>query len=103
MKSRFERYFEGNREVNRRHPDVLLVPGVEVVPHYYWTGSLFGKDLTMHDAQKNILVVGLPSETDYKRLPVAGNHEAYEYGWLTVLWLSPVLLVAPPLRLFNGR
>src|SRR5207249_10648547 len=98
-----ERYLEAIREANQRHPDVLLVPGVEVVPHYYWTGSLFGKDLTMHDAQKNILVVGLPSETDYKQLPVAGSYAAYEYGWLTVLWLSPVLLVAPAIWLLNRR
>src|SRR5213594_1442365 len=103
MNSGVDRYFEAIREVNRRHPDVLVVPGVEVVPHYYWTGSLIGKDLTMHDSQKNILVVGLPSETDYKRLPVAGNYAAYEFGWPTVLWLSPVLLVAPAIWLLNRR
>src|SRR5437016_4124287 len=103
MSSGVVRYLEAIRETNQRHPDVLLVPGVEVVPHYYWTGSLFGKDLTMHDAQKNILVVGLPSETDYKQLPVAGSYAAYEYGWLTVLWLSPVLLVAPAIWLLNRR
>ena len=98
-----DRYLEAIREVNRRHPDVLVVPGVEVVPHYYWTGSLFGKDLTMHDSQKNILVVGLPAETDYERLPVAGNYASYEYGWPTVLWLSPALLVVPALWLLNRR
>src|SRR5439155_9916202 len=81
-----DRYLEAIREASQRHPDVLLIPGVEVVPHYYWTGSLFSKDLTIHDLQKNILVVGLPSETDYKRLPVAGNYASYEYGWPTVLW-----------------
>jgi len=103
MSSGVDRYFEAIREVNRRHPEVLVMPGVEVVPHYYWTGSLFGKDLTMHDSQKNILVVGLQSETDYKRLPVAGNYAAYDFGWPTVLWLSPALLVAPALWLLNRR
>ncbi len=103
MSSGVDWYLERIQEVNRRHPDVLVVPGVEVVPHYYWTGSLFRRDLTMHDSQKNILVVGLPSETDYKRLPVAGNYAAYEYGWMTVLWLSPTLLVAPAMWLLNRR
>src|SRR5438445_2329776 len=103
LSSGVDRYLEAIRESNQRHPDVLLVPGVEVVPHYYWTGSLLGKDLTMHDSQKNILVVGLPSETDYKQLPVAGNYASYEYGWPTVLWLSPVLLVAPAIWLLNRR
>jgi hypothetical protein len=103
MNSGVDRYFEAIREVNRRNPGVLVMPGVDVVPHYYWTGSLFGKDLTMHDSQKNVLVVGLPSETDYKRLPVAGNYAAYEFGWPTVLWLSPALLVAPAMWLLNHR
>src|SRR5207245_9937065 len=80
-----------------------LVSALDVVTHHYSTGSLFEVDRTMHDSQKNILVVGLPSETDYKRLPVAGNYAAYEYGWLTVLWLSPVLLVAPAMWLLNRR
>jgi PHP domain-containing protein len=103
MSSGVDRYLEAIREVNRRHPEVLVLPGVEVMPHYYWTGSLFRKDLTLHDAQKNILVVGLPADTDYKRLPVAGNYASYEYGWLSVLWLSPVLLVAPAMWLLNRR
>jgi hypothetical protein len=103
MSSGVDRYLEAIREVNRRHPGVLLIPGLEVVPHYYWTGSPFSKDLTMHDSQKNILVVGLPSETDYKRLPVTGNYASYEYGWPTVLWLSPALLVAPAMWLLNRR
>jgi len=34
---------------------------------------------------------------------VAGSYAAYEYGWLTVLWLSPVLLVAPAIWLLNRR
>ena len=103
MNSGVGRYLEAIREVNRRHPEVVVIPGVEVVPHYYWTGSLFGKDLTMHDSQKNILVVGLPAETDYERLPVAGNYAAYETGWRTVLELSPVLLIPTAVWLMQRR
>src|SRR5207244_10419273 len=49
-----DRYLEPLGELNRRHPEVMVIPGVEVVPHYYWTGSVFQKDLTMHDAQKDM-------------------------------------------------
>jgi hypothetical protein len=97
------RFLSEVQEANLRHPRVLLIPGVEVTPRYYWTGSVLGKNLTMHDAQKNILVLGLKFEEDYLRLPVAGNHEAYEYGWRTVLGLSPVLLVPPGIWLINHR
>src|SRR5438552_4074921 len=103
MSTGVDRYLEAIGEINRRHPEVVVIPGAEVVPHYYWTGSLFEKDLMMHDSQKDILVVGLPSETDYKRLPVAGNYSAYEYGWQTVLWLSPAMLIIPAMWLLNRR
>ena len=103
MSSGVDRYFEMIREVNRRHPEVMVITGVEVVPHYYWTGSIFQKDLTMHDSQKDMLVVGMPTPEDYRHLPVAGNYAAYEYGWSTVLWLSPALLVAPAMWLLNRR
>src|SRR5439155_8853642 len=32
-----------------------------------------------------------------------GNYASYEYGWPTVLWLSPVLLAAPAIWLLNRR
>src|SRR5713226_1265901 len=52
MQAGVGRFLSDVSEANRRHPDVLLIPGVEVVPLYYWTGSVFDKNLTMHDAQK---------------------------------------------------
>jgi hypothetical protein len=98
-----DRYLAEMREAGLRHPDVMLIPGVEVVPHYYWTGSIFSKDLTMHDAQKNVLVLGLPRADDYDRMPAAGNHASYEYGWNTVVLLWPILLVPPAVWLINRR
>ncbi len=98
-----DRYLAEMREAGLRHPDVMLIPGVEVVPHYYWTGSIFSKDLTMHDAQKNVLVLGLPRVDDYDRMPAAGNHASYEYGWNTVGLLWPIALVLPAIWLINRR
>lgn len=90
-----DRFLAGVREAGLRHPEVSFIPGVEVVPHYYWTGSLLSGDLTMHDSQKNILVMGLPAADDYARLPGAGNHAADEYGWVSAALLSPILLIPP--------
>ena len=98
-----DRYLAGIRAAGLRHPDVMLIPGVEVVPHYYWTGSIFSKDLTMHDAQKNVLVLGLPRADDYGRMPASGNHASYEYGWNTAVLLWPILLVPPAIWLIDRR
>jgi len=70
-----DRYLRAIEEAQARAPDVLLVPGVEVVPYYYWTGSVLTGDLTMWDAQKNLLVVGLARPEEYAALPAIGT------GW----------------------
>jgi hypothetical protein len=89
-----DRYLNLVKEVGQRHPGVILIPGVEVVPHYLWTGSPFSGDLTMHNGQKNLLVVGLERPEDYRGLPAIGNGGAGRFGWESLLLLSPVALVA---------
>lgn len=88
-----DQYLDSVRQAALRHPEVVLIPGVEVAPHYLWTGSALTKDLTMHNGQKNILVVGLERPEDYRALPVIGNGAASRYGWESLLLLSPSLLV----------
>ncbi len=56
-----------------KFPDVILIPGVEVMPYYYWDGSPFRGDLTLWDAQKNLLAVGIDKAEDYLRIPAVGN------------------------------
>ncbi len=87
------RYVAAIAEAQARHPGVLLVPGVEAAPHYYWTGSLPGRNLTMHNAQKNLLVIGLTRPDDYAALPVPGNAGFARYGWATLGNLWPVALL----------
>ncbi len=90
-----ERFLREVAEVQARHPRVLLVPGVEVAPHYYWTGSLLSGNLTMHNSQKNLLVLGLPDAEAYRTLPVLGNPGSYRFGLGSGLNLAPVLLLVP--------
>ncbi len=86
-----------------RHPRVLLVPGVEVVPHYFWTGSLLDGTLTMHNAQKNVLVLGLAQAAEYRALPANGNPGSYRYGWEAAANLAPALLLVPATWLWVRR
>jgi hypothetical protein len=67
------RWLQSVEAAQARFPDVILIPGVEVVPYYYWTGSLIRGDLTLRDAQKNVLAVGLDKAEDYLKIPAIGN------------------------------
>jgi hypothetical protein len=90
-----DRYLDAVAEAQRRHRDVLFVPGVEVVPHYRWSGSPLSLELTLHDTQKNVLVFGLRDRAALERLPIPGNPNVRTYGWQSVLDALPVLLVVP--------
>ncbi|HLC41477.1 MAG TPA: hypothetical protein VJO34_07585 [Methylomirabilota bacterium] len=93
-------YLKEVARVQSRHPDVLLLPGVEVIPYTYWTGSLLTGDLTHHDLQKNLLVFGITNPDDLKRLPTLGNPWTGHYEWRSLLLLTPALLVLAGLWLF---
>jgi hypothetical protein len=81
-------------EVRARHPGLIIVPGVEVVPHYFWTGSPLALDMQVHETQKNLLVWGVDAPA-LARLPVVGNAAAGVHGWQSVLDALPVVLVVP--------
>jgi len=98
-----EAFLAAIKAVNARQQHVLLIPGAEVIPEYYWTGNLFAGTLTMHDAQKNILVFGLYQPEDYRELPAVGNLGAARWGATSVWLLSPALLGLPGIWLLRLR
>lgn len=75
-----------------RVPEVILIPGVEVMPYYYWSGSPLTGDLTMWDAQKNLLVVGLSKPEHYERIPAIGNGKAWPSGPTAFVKLAVALV-----------
>jgi hypothetical protein len=89
------RYLARVADVRRKHPRVLLIPGVEVTPHAFWTGSPL--ELMLHNTQKNILVFGVNDPLALGRLPVMGNRTDERYSWQSVADAAPGLLVLPGL------
>jgi hypothetical protein len=99
-----EAYLARVEAVRRRHPGLVLVPGVEVMPHYFWTGSPLDGALTLHNTQKNLLVFGLEDPRELGRLPAVGHRAAARrYGWQSVWDLLPGLLAIPGLGLLARR
>ena len=97
------RYLARVAEVRARLPHVLLIPGVEVVPHYYWTGSPFALDMTVHNVQKNLLVFGLTDPRALAALPVVGNGQSGAYTVQSIADALPSLLVVPGIVLLARR
>ena len=92
---RLHAYLERVARVRTQFPRVLILPGVEVMPHYFWTGSVPSLDLHLHDTQKNLLVYGIEDAGGLAGLPVAGNRAAGVYSLQSVVDAFPVLLLVP--------
>ena len=96
-----ERYLDEIAAAQSRHPKLIILPGVEVAPHYYWTGSLVRRTLTMHNAQRNLLVLGLSKPEDYRSLPASGNPASNTFDWRGAVNGAPILLVVPAVWLWR--
>jgi hypothetical protein len=88
-------YLDRVARIRAQFPRVLILPGVEVMPHYFWTGSALALDLHLHDTQKNLLVFGIDDAGALRALPAAGNRATGVYSLQSVLDAVPVLLVIP--------
>lgn len=93
-----ERFLARVAATQRRFPRLVIIPGVEVIPHYYWTGSPFDLDMTLHDTQKNLLIFGLSDAAKLRGLPVIGNG-AGQFTLASVIDVVPALLLIPGVRL----
>jgi hypothetical protein len=94
-----DRYLARVAEVQREHPRVMLIPGVEVVPHYYWRVSPLDLTLTLHNTQKNLLVFGVTDPAALATLPAVGNPPPSRYTAQSLLDALPGMLVIPGLAL----
>lgn len=72
-------YLREIRRVADKYPDMILIPGCITSPFYYWTGSWLKGDLTLHEYDRRILIVGFDEAGDYDRLPSAGNRLSFQH------------------------
>jgi len=55
--------------LSRIHRDMILVPGSIISPFYFWSGSWFSGDLTVHEYDRKILAFNLTNAEDYVGIP----------------------------------
>ena len=88
-----ETYLARVADARRQFPDLVIVPGGEVIPHYHWTGHPLTGDLTNHNLQKNLLVFGISEPAALERLPSTGNPHLGRYTLRSLVEILPGLLV----------
>ena len=74
-----ETYLAAIQRANDLQNNVIVIPGVQSSPFYYWTGSPVRRNLEAHDYRKELLLIGLDDARDYKHLPVLHNGLSTSY------------------------
>jgi hypothetical protein len=64
-----EKYLDEIERVSKKYPDMIIIPGCETSAYYYWTGSWFKKNLTLHEYDRRILIVNFNNPDDYRYIP----------------------------------
>lgn len=70
FKNGADKYLREIERINREQDDVLVIPGVQSSPFYYWTGNPFDQNMIAHDYRKELLLIGMQSKEDYTNLPL---------------------------------
>jgi len=97
------RFLERVAAVRRLYPRVQIVPGVEVIPHYFWTGSPLTLSMTLHNVQKNLLVFGVGDPAKLSSLVATGNRYEPRYGWQSLADAAPAVLIVPGVVLLRRK
>jgi len=78
MTNNHEDYLNEIKRVQKQYPDMIIIPGCETSPYYYWTGSWLGQDLTVNGYDRRILIMNLTEPSDYN-LPILNNGLSLRY------------------------
>ena len=84
-----DKFLQAIREAEKRHPEMIIVPGSETAPFYYWSGSFLKGNLTAHNPERRILTIGMDKPGDYNKLPILHNDVSLNMVHL----FSPVCII----------
>ncbi len=103
VKYGIKNYLKDLEKIRDEFPDMVILAGAQVSPFYWWSGSIIKKNLSLNDWNKDFLVIGLKSYSDYARLPVVCNRYFLPQLKDILSLLIPIALIIFGAFLFKKR
>ncbi len=97
LKEKPEKYLQEIKWLNEKYPEIVIIPGIETTPFYYW--SVQKETLILNNWHKHLLIVGIDEPQYFYNLPIIGNEYRSGRFVLYSLWpicLLPFLLILKP-------
>ena len=88
-----ERYLSLIETEDESRENLVLIPGVDVAPHYYWRGFPFTKEFGTRRFSEQLTIFGSSKARFYHNLPVIHN-EISEFSLYSILKMLPLLITA---------
>ncbi len=91
-------WFADMKRTQNRHPDLHIMAATESTPGYYWSGIPF-KDLTLHDAERHIIALGVERPEQIEALPsydlrnIKGNFNLSLIFWFFSIFILVMILL----------
>lgn len=95
-------YLDEIRQVQKKYPDIVLVPGADIAPHYYWKGNYLKGTLATYRWSEQLTVFGNWDPDFYRKLPVVLNNRT-GFTIYSLLKLLPLFLSIIGLISFTAR
>jgi hypothetical protein len=92
LKRGAQAYLDAVNHADEKNLDIILIPGLESAPFYYWDGSIREGTLTARDWRKHLHVIGLSNHEDIEDLPTLRRGFTARYFFRLV----------PPFLIFLG-
>lgn len=91
-----EKFLAEIERVTAKYPDMIIIPGCETSPYYYWSGSYLKGDLTLNDYDRRILILNFNKVSDYEQIPSLGNPFSFKYATRLlpglIVYLVPLII-----------
>lgn len=97
-KTGLDEFFTDLNRVRNSHSDLHIMAATESTPGYSWSGIPF-KNLTLHNAEKHIIALGIENADQVKALPsydlrnIQGNFELSLAIWFFAIFLMLIVLM----------
>ncbi|MDD5348182.1 MAG: hypothetical protein PHT59_06185 [Candidatus Omnitrophica bacterium] len=89
------RYLDLVAEVQEKNKDIIVIPGIESAPFYYWQGEVLDETFVLKDWHKHFITMGIEDAASLERLPIIGNPRGLmqPFRFRDTLLLWPLALV----------
>ncbi len=84
-------YLEAIKRLNTKQKNVLIIPGAQSSPFYYWSGNPLKGELDAYDYRKELLLIGLDEIEDYTNLPLL--HNGFSMRYFSYYLPQPIIFI----------